>query len=83
MKKEFSINGRKVGFNHSPLVIAEIGINHEGDIERLEFLSNRKCYAPLMTLFIMNIFLIYLFIQCIKTDKKNSIDAGECKKNQT
>ena len=33
MKKEFSINGRKVGFNHSPLVIAEIGINHEGDID--------------------------------------------------
>ena len=33
MIKEFSINGRKVGLNHLPLVIAEIGINHEGNID--------------------------------------------------
>ena len=33
MKKEFSINGRKVGLDYPPLVIAEIGINHEGDID--------------------------------------------------
>jgi sialic acid synthase SpsE len=28
---EFSIGNRKVGINHPPLVIAEIGINHNGD----------------------------------------------------
>ena len=33
MKKEFSINGRKIGLDHPPLVIAEIGINHGGDID--------------------------------------------------
>ncbi|MGM0565010.1 MAG: N-acetylneuraminate synthase family protein [Pseudomonadota bacterium] len=28
-----NIGGRKVGLNHPPLVIAEIGINHEGSLE--------------------------------------------------
>lgn len=28
------INGRKLGFTHNPLVIAEIGINHEGNIDK-------------------------------------------------
>ena len=28
----FSINGRKVGYDYPPLVIAEIGINHEGSL---------------------------------------------------
>ena len=32
--KVFSLNSRKVGQNHPPLVIAEIGINHEGNIEK-------------------------------------------------
>jgi len=31
---EFSISGRKVGITHRPLIIAEIGINHEGNIEK-------------------------------------------------
>lgn len=30
---EFSIGNRYVGINHDPLVIAEIGINHEGNLE--------------------------------------------------
>ena len=30
---EFSISGRKIGDNHPPIVIAEIGINHEGSID--------------------------------------------------
>lgn len=29
---EFTIGSRKVGYNHPPLVIAEIGINHEGSL---------------------------------------------------
>jgi sialic acid synthase SpsE len=31
---EFEINGRMIGLDHSPLVIGEIGINHEGDIKK-------------------------------------------------
>ncbi len=34
MKPEFRIAGRLVGEEHPPLVIAEIGINHEGDFEK-------------------------------------------------
>ena len=30
---EISIAGRKVGENHPPLVIAEIGINHGGSLD--------------------------------------------------
>jgi len=31
---KFAIAGRKVGPNHPPLVIAEVGINHEGDVNK-------------------------------------------------
>jgi len=31
---EFDIAGRKVGPNHPPLVMAEVGINHEGDVDK-------------------------------------------------
>ncbi len=34
MPAEFSIAGRKVGPEHPPLVIAEVGINHEGQIDK-------------------------------------------------
>lgn len=34
MKPEIVIGGRKIGENYPPLVIAEIGINHEGDITK-------------------------------------------------
>ena len=30
---EIAIEGRKIGENHPPLVIAEIGINHGGDLD--------------------------------------------------
>ena len=33
-KPEITINGRKIGENYPPLVIAEIGINHGGDIKK-------------------------------------------------
>jgi len=33
MNPEFSIGGRKIGIDYDPLVIAEIGINHEGSID--------------------------------------------------
>lgn len=34
LKKEININGRKIGRTHRPFVIAEIGINHEGDMAK-------------------------------------------------
>ena len=33
-RPEITIQGRRIGAAHPPLVIAEIGINHEGDIEK-------------------------------------------------
>lgn len=33
-KKEIKIGARKIGVNNPPFVIAEIGINHEGNMER-------------------------------------------------
>ena len=33
MNPFFEIGGRKIGFDYKPLVIAEIGINHEGSLE--------------------------------------------------
>lgn len=33
MKPFFEIAGRKVGYDHAPLVFAEIGINHEGSLK--------------------------------------------------
>ena len=32
--KEINIAGRKIGTDYPPLVIAEIGINHEGDFNK-------------------------------------------------
>lgn len=34
MRAEFLLDGRAVGPHHPPLVIAEIGINHEGSLEK-------------------------------------------------
>ena len=33
MSKEINISGRKIGLDHPPIVIVEIGINHEGILE--------------------------------------------------
>ena len=30
----FEINGRKIGLEYPPFVIAEIGINHEGSLDK-------------------------------------------------
>ena len=34
MMPEFEIAGRKIGYDHEPLVIAELGINHGGSLEQ-------------------------------------------------
>lgn len=34
MNKVFEINGRKIGFEHPPYIIAELSANHNGDIQR-------------------------------------------------
>lgn len=34
IKREIKISNRKIGINHPPFVIAEIGINHEGDFKK-------------------------------------------------
>ena len=34
MKNEITIGKRKIGSNHPPFVMAEVGINHEGDFEK-------------------------------------------------
>ena len=34
MRLEFQLGHRTVGLHHPPLVVAEIGINHEGDIDK-------------------------------------------------
>ena len=33
MKNEIIINGRKIGFNTEPYIIAELSGNHNGDIK--------------------------------------------------
>lgn len=34
MNKEFEVNGRKIGIEHPPYIIAELSANHNGDIQR-------------------------------------------------
>ena len=40
MSKKFKIDGREIGDGITPLVIAEIGINHEGDISKCKQMIN-------------------------------------------
>ncbi len=42
---EIEINGRKISLRHKPLVIAEIGINHEGDINKAYRMIDDACEA--------------------------------------
>jgi N-acetylneuraminate synthase len=42
---EINIAGRKIGLNYDPLVIAEIGINHGGDIKEAFKLVDAACAA--------------------------------------
>ena len=38
--KSFNISKRKIGLNHKPLVVVEIGINHSGSIEKAINIAN-------------------------------------------
>ena len=40
MPTNFSIGDREIGDNHPPLVIAEIGINHDGNFEKAKQMVN-------------------------------------------
>ncbi len=42
---EFSLGGRKIGFNYPPLVIAEIGINHNGSLKNAIHLADKAIDA--------------------------------------
>ena len=42
---EIEICGRKIGPEHRPFVIAEIGINHEGDIQKALRMVDDACAA--------------------------------------
>ena len=42
---EIEINGRKIGQGYPPLVIAEIGINHEGDVNKAKHMVDDACLA--------------------------------------
>jgi sialic acid synthase SpsE len=42
---EFSIAGRKIGADHPPLVIPEVGINHEGSVETALALADAAAAA--------------------------------------
>ena len=39
------ISGRKIGYDYDPLVIAEIGINHEGSLETAKMLVDAAVFA--------------------------------------
>ena len=43
--KKFKINNRVVGENFPPLIIAEIGINHNGSIDRAIHLADKAIEA--------------------------------------
>jgi len=45
MKNEFSISGRKIGLNHKPLIIGEIGINHNGSLNEAKKMVDAACEA--------------------------------------
>mgnify|MGYP000047030125 FL=1 len=45
MTNEFSISGRMIGLNYKPLVIAEIGINHNGSLSEAKKIVDSACAA--------------------------------------
>ncbi len=45
MQSEISIAGRRIGRNHPPFVIAEIGINHEGSMKKAKKMVDDAVHA--------------------------------------
>ena len=45
----FFVNDRKIGPDHPPLVIAEVGINHEGSLKALKLVDSAvECGAEVV-----------------------------------
>ena len=47
MKNIFKIGNRKIGNNFKPLIIAEIGINHSGSIEKARKIADAAIQTEL------------------------------------
>ena len=45
MAKEIIIDGRKIGDEHAPFIMAEVGINHEGSFKKAKQLIDAACKA--------------------------------------
>ena len=45
MNPFFEIAGRKIGYDYAPLVIAEIGINHEGSLQTAKEMVDAAYHA--------------------------------------
>ena len=41
--EEFKILNRKIGFNHLPVIISEIGINHNGSLKEAKKIVDAAC----------------------------------------
>ena len=53
MNPTIEIAGRKIGYDYDPLIIAEIGINHEGDFDKaiMEWKDDLEYFQKFLVVF--------------------------------